>query len=37
MAITRRIICEHHGEITAQSKPNQGTTFRVLLPAHAGE
>jgi signal transduction histidine kinase len=37
MAITRRIISEHHGEITAQSKPNQGTTFRVLLPAHVGE
>jgi len=34
MAITRRIIREHHGEITAHSKPNRGTRFEILLPAH---
>jgi len=34
MAITRRIIREHHGDITAQSEPNRGTTFHVLLPTH---
>jgi len=37
MAITRRIIREHHGEITARSEPNRGTIFHVLLPTHAGE
>lgn len=37
MAITRRIIREHHGDITAQSEPNRGTTFQVLLPTYAGE
>lgn len=36
MAITRRIIREHHGDITAQSEPNRGTTFHVLLPTHTG-
>jgi two-component system, NtrC family, sensor histidine kinase HydH len=35
MAITRRIIREHHGDISAQSERNHGTTFQVLLPAHA--
>lgn len=37
MAITRRIIREHHGDITAQSKLNHGTTFNVLLPLCADE
>lgn len=36
MAITRRIIRQHHGDITAQSEPNRGTTFHVTLPTHAG-
>ena len=35
MAITRRIIREHHGEITAQSKPNRGTRFEIILPVQA--
>lgn len=35
LAITQSIVCEHHGEISATSEPHQGTTFRVLLPAHA--
>ena len=32
LAITRRIIQEHHGAITVDSKPGQGTTFHVFLP-----
>lgn len=35
MAITRRIIREHHGEITARSELNKGTTFEIILPAPA--
>ena len=35
MAITRRIIRDHHGDITAQSKPKCGARFEILLPAHA--
>lgn len=34
MAITRRIVREHSGDITAQSELNRGTTFHVLLPLH---
>ena len=32
LPITRRIIEEHHGQITVISEPNTGTTFTVLLP-----
>ncbi len=32
LAVTRRIIENHHGEITAESEPGQGTTFAVRLP-----
>jgi len=32
LAITRRIIQEHGGSISVQSRPGQGTTFTVLLP-----
>jgi signal transduction histidine kinase len=32
LAITHRIIGEHNGRITVESKLNQGTTFRVFLP-----
>ncbi len=35
MAITRRIIREHHGEITARSELNKGTTFEIILPVPA--
>lgn len=35
LAITRRIVEEHHGMITAESQPNEGTSFAILLPAHA--
>jgi len=32
LAITRRIIHEHQGAITVESKVGQGTTFQVFLP-----
>jgi signal transduction histidine kinase len=32
LAITRRIIQQHDGTITVESKVNEGTTFRVFLP-----
>jgi signal transduction histidine kinase len=32
LAITRRIIQEHQGAITVESKAGQGTTFQVFLP-----
>jgi signal transduction histidine kinase len=33
LPITRRIIEEHLGDISATSEPDKGTTFRILLPA----
>lgn len=33
LAVTKRIIYEHRGRIRVESKPGQGTVFRVLLPA----
>lgn len=33
LAVTRRIIAEHHGAIRVDSPPGKGATFRVLLPA----
>jgi two-component system, NtrC family, sensor histidine kinase HydH len=33
LPITQRIIQGHHGAITVESQPGQGTTFRVVLPA----
>ena len=35
LPITRRIVQEHHGEISVASELNRGTTFTVLLPAGA--
>jgi PAS domain S-box-containing protein len=32
LAICRKIILRHNGEITATSRPNQGSTFLLLLP-----
>ena len=32
LAVTRRIIAEHGGSISVQSRPDQGTTFVVTLP-----
>jgi two-component system sensor histidine kinase HydH len=33
LSITRRIIHEHQGEISVQSQPAKGTTFKIVLPA----
>jgi signal transduction histidine kinase len=37
LAITRRIIHEHNGAITVESKPNEGTTFHLFLPLLSGK
>ena len=34
LAIVRRIVLEHHGDISVQSEPNKGTTVKILLPAN---
>lgn len=34
--VTRKIITEHGGYITAQSEPNKGTSFHIYLPVVAG-
>ncbi len=34
LAVARKIVHEHEGEITAKSTPGQGTTFTVTLPAY---
>jgi len=33
LAVCRRIVDRHYGNITAQSKPGEGATFIVKLPA----
>jgi signal transduction histidine kinase len=33
LAVTRRIIAEHNGDIQVVSQPGKGTTFTVLLPS----
>jgi two-component system NtrC family sensor kinase len=35
LPITRRIVQEHHGEISVASEVNRGTAFTVLLPTGA--
>jgi nitrogen-specific signal transduction histidine kinase len=35
LAVTRRIIEEHNGDIRVESQPGKGTTFTVLLPTGA--
>jgi signal transduction histidine kinase len=35
LAVTRKIVKEHHGSIQVESVPGKGTTFIVLLPAGA--
>ena len=32
LAICKRVVMSHHGHITAYSRPNEGTTFVVVLP-----
>ena len=34
LAVCRRIVDRHHGNITAKSTPGQGATFTVTLPVH---
>ncbi|WP_373533356.1 PAS domain S-box protein [Vampirovibrio sp.] len=34
LAIVQKIVNRHHGEVTAQSKPEAGATFVVTLPVH---
>jgi two-component system NtrC family sensor kinase len=36
LLITRRIVLEHQGDISVQSRPGWGTAFRIVLPAVAG-
>ena len=35
LPITRRIILEHRGDISVDSRPGHGTTFQILLPTSA--
>lgn len=37
LAICRRIIDDHHGQITVESELDKGSTFRVILPARSGQ
>ena len=32
LSIARKVVQNHHGYIWAESAPNKGSTFRVLLP-----
>ena len=32
LSLVKKIVSLHHGEIMLESKPNQGTTFRIYLP-----
>jgi len=32
LAVCKQVIAQHHGEIEVQSKPQQGTTFSLILP-----
>ena len=33
LAVTRKIVAEHQGSVSAQSQPGEGTTFTISLPA----
>jgi len=37
LAICRRIIDDHHGQITVESEIDKGSTFRVILPVRSGQ
>ncbi|HOT97668.1 MAG TPA: response regulator [bacterium] len=37
LAICRRIIDDHHGQITVESELDRGSTFSVILPARSGQ
>ena len=34
LAIVRELVIAHHGDVSVDSSPAEGTTFRVCLPAH---
>ena len=34
LSIVKEIVTAHHGEVTCESQPGVGTTFRITLPAH---
>jgi len=34
LAVTKKIVEEHEGSISARSSPTEGTTFTVRLPAY---
>ncbi len=36
LAICRKIVEDYNGWITVQSHPGEGTTFRIIFPAHGG-
>ena len=37
LAICRRIIDDHHGQITVESELDKGSTFKVILPTHTSK
>ena len=37
LAIVKEIVTAHGGEITCESEPGKGTTFRITLPAVDGD
>ena len=36
LAIVKEIVAAHKGEVTCQSEPGKGTTFRIALPVWGG-
>jgi signal transduction histidine kinase len=37
LAIVKEVAAAHRGEVTCESQPGKGTTFRIMLPAYSGE